>query len=302
MVAIFTLLPLLGLAHPPLLFGTSPGWSGHSSRVRERVHLSTDIRCRLLIILLTRVHLYAIRSLGGRLTIVHRPCRGRLYAHGSFGAGGNMLKINRKVLIGIAVVGFLIFVRIMAGRQEEQCDEAMSKVNAAFSRQAYDDARHELTAAANVCKSLRESERRDTMNAINAAQGIEMPAAKHSNSAPAPSVTTPSAQEAPSLVGANGEVSAAKFGDDWPLKVSAGRIVCRPPSMVFFQQTPGGPLYAVNGSAGGCIGSKHPGCNGIKPEEINPIWADDTKLGQGLKKSIGPLISAGLRYCEGREK
>ncbi len=115
-----------------------------------------------------------------------------------------------------------------------------------------------------------------------------------SSSTPAGS---PSSQQVSDLVGPNGEVSAAQFGSDWPLQLSSGRIVCRAPSMVFFLP-PGGPLYAVNGSAQGCVNNDHPGCAGIKPVLIDPIWLDDTKLGHGLKKSIGPLIGAGLAYCE----
>jgi len=209
----------------------------------------------------------------------------------------------RWLIISIAVVGFLVFVRIMAGRQEEQCSEAMTKAKEAFGRQAYDDARRELGAAADLCKSLREGDRRELTKAINLAQGIEEPAAtRTAPRAPAATVAsaapgrgTTMAQEAAGLVGANGEISAAQYGDDWPLTVSAGRLICQPPSRVFFQ-APGTPVYAVNGAAEACIENSG-GCGGIKAKDIDPIWKPDTKLGHGLKKSIGPLIDAGLSYC-----
>ncbi len=98
------------------------------------------------------------------------------------------------------------------------------------------------------------------------------------------------------LVGAKGEVSAVQFGNDWPFTVPAGRFICRPASNVFFHAQ-GNKLYAVNGAAQACVENSD-SCSGIKAKDIDPIWKNDTKLGHGLKKNIGPLINAGLGYCE----
>jgi len=56
-------------------------------------------------------------------------------------------------------------------------------------------------------------------------------------------------------------VTQAEFGEQWPLIVSEGDLVCAPVNLVLFET--GGRQYAVNGSA---KGAGYP--------SIDPIWRD----------------------------
>ncbi|MFJ4794148.1 DUF2511 domain-containing protein [Kitasatospora purpeofusca] len=69
----------------------------------------------------------------------------------------------------------------------------------------------------------------------------------------------------------------------WPFTVESGLLRCRPGQQVTFET--GGVEYGVNGLAQG----KYP-----KPQ---PIWADDTNLGYGLKVDISTVIEAGRALC-----
>lgn len=77
-------------------------------------------------------------------------------------------------------------------------------------------------------------------------------------------------------------VSAADFGENWPLTVEEGILRCEPPGAVVFST--GGKDYAVNGMAA---------TQGY--DDIDPIWADGEVT---PKENIGPLINAGLALCE----
>jgi hypothetical protein len=87
--------------------------------------------------------------------------------------------------------------------------------------------------------------------------------------------------------GSSGEtVRAEDFGDDWPLTVSEGRLLCEPADAVVFV-APNGTRYAVNSMA-----TTHR--RGI---DIDPIWRDNPSPTRGPKVNIGPLIDRGLELC-----
>ncbi len=83
-------------------------------------------------------------------------------------------------------------------------------------------------------------------------------------------------------------VSRAEVGHEWPLTVDSGELFCEPPGLVGFRASDG-RTFAVNGTAG----ARYP--------TIEPIWARDraaSKLvGEDMRVSIGPLITAGLVLC-----
>lgn len=79
-------------------------------------------------------------------------------------------------------------------------------------------------------------------------------------------------------------VSAADFGDDWPLTVQSGVLRCGRSMAVTF--THGGWEYAINGVARSR--------EGFRP--IQEIWQDNPEI-PGTKKSIAPLIERGLELC-----
>lgn len=78
------------------------------------------------------------------------------------------------------------------------------------------------------------------------------------------------------------QVSTADFGDGWPLTVESGLLRCRAGAVTF---ETGGRVYAVNGRA----------MSDTRNLDIGRIWAPgfDTP-----KKSIGPLLAAGLALCD----
>lgn len=90
---------------------------------------------------------------------------------------------------------------------------------------------------------------------------------------------------APDEAGADRQVAASNYGDDWPLTVDGGRLWCKQPGAVTFV-APDGTVYAVNGTAK----------DFNRGADIAPIWADDPDV-EGLKMDIGPLIEDGLELC-----
>lgn len=80
-------------------------------------------------------------------------------------------------------------------------------------------------------------------------------------------------------------VSAADFGDQWPLMVNEGRIRCDPPSIVTFTASDG-RRYAINGTA-----------EGAGVPKIDPIWKDSNDQ-YSPKVSLSPLIQLGLSICQ----
>ncbi|GAA5078694.1 hypothetical protein GCM10023336_70630 [Streptomyces similanensis] len=78
-------------------------------------------------------------------------------------------------------------------------------------------------------------------------------------------------------------MTASRF-TEWPFTVSAGVLRCEGGAVTF--EPPGGPRYAVNGTA------KDTGY-----PEIKPIWADDETLGNGLKVDISEVLDKGLSLC-----
>lgn len=86
-----------------------------------------------------------------------------------------------------------------------------------------------------------------------------------------------------------GHISQSDMGKKWPLKADTGELACDGSNGIgdVTFTAPDGTVYAVNGSA------KSAGF-----DDIRPIWANDPKLGMGLKKDIGPLIQRGLALCD----
>lgn len=86
------------------------------------------------------------------------------------------------------------------------------------------------------------------------------------------------------------EVSRASMGNDWPLTVDEGRLVCigsdGAGAVIFVG--PDGMNYAVNGIAKEQMDAA---------PDIDRIWANDRKSGAGLKKDLDPLIQRGLDLC-----
>lgn len=102
-----------------------------------------------------------------------------------------------------------------------------------------------------------------------------------SNSREFPSRLASSA--APQALNGGLAVTASRF-TNWPFTVDAGVLRCEGGAVTF--EPPGGPRYAVNGTA------KDAGY-----AAITPIWADDTALGNGLKIDISEVLNKGLGLC-----
>lgn len=79
-------------------------------------------------------------------------------------------------------------------------------------------------------------------------------------------------------------VSKADYGEQWPLTVPSGTLRCSGAGAVTIEVD--GTVYAVNGTA---MGLK-------RWPDVEKIWAPDPKT-EGLKISIGGLISDGLKLC-----
>lgn len=95
-----------------------------------------------------------------------------------------------------------------------------------------------------------------------------------------------SAADRSSDAGADGgglPVTASRF-TEWPFTVDVGVLQCEAGAVTF--EPPGGPRYAVNGTA---KGAGYPA--------ITPIWADDQELGNGLKVNISEVLDKGLSLC-----
>ncbi len=87
-------------------------------------------------------------------------------------------------------------------------------------------------------------------------------------------------------------VARTDLGDRWPLTVAAGTVICSSQGsrqIATFLPEASTREYALNGTA-----------DSMGWPSIRPIWADDDRpgfRGQGIKKSIGPIISAALALC-----
>lgn len=100
--------------------------------------------------------------------------------------------------------------------------------------------------------------------------------------AAAPSLT---ARVEPPAGGSHMQAVMASRFTEWPFTVSAGTLRCRSGSEVTFE-APDGTEYAVNGTA---KGAGYP--------SIEPIWADDEDLGNGLKVDISEVLAKGTSLC-----
>jgi hypothetical protein len=90
-------------------------------------------------------------------------------------------------------------------------------------------------------------------------------------------------------------VDAESFGDEWPLTVDSGIVVCEsvpaPLEMMYVLFVdPAGAVYAVNGTARGALESQG-------WLDFETIWKDHPDEFVP-KVNIGPLIDAGLEICE----
>ncbi|MBF4161446.1 DUF2511 domain-containing protein [Nocardioides acrostichi] len=89
-----------------------------------------------------------------------------------------------------------------------------------------------------------------------------------------------------------GLVTAASYGDGWPLTVEYGALTCRivksggrEASSVTIRVP--GAQYALNGVA-----------RSMSPfQNVDPIWADNPDI-KGAKLDLGPFIERGLELCE----
>jgi hypothetical protein len=89
--------------------------------------------------------------------------------------------------------------------------------------------------------------------------------------------------------GESNTVGRSDLGKAWPLTVESGELNCEGSDGVGQATiTVDGTTYALNGLA------KSNDSN----EDVQAIWAEDKKLGMGLKKDIGPLIDRALELCE----
>lgn len=90
------------------------------------------------------------------------------------------------------------------------------------------------------------------------------------------------------------EISAAEFGNDWPLTVAGGRLGCMGSNgfgdIVFVVD---GQRYAVNGLAAG----RKDNSGQLLYRDIVPIWRDDPTF-EGLKINIGPILDRGQVLCQ----
>lgn len=102
----------------------------------------------------------------------------------------------------------------------------------------------------------------------------------------------------PSAVGALNPakpVGSADFGANWPLTASSGALKCIPVElrsghkMEIAYIEVDGRSYALNGTAGQCVGaSSGSGCAGLKLEKIDALRVDDPSIAKG-----GPRRTSG---------
>lgn len=81
-----------------------------------------------------------------------------------------------------------------------------------------------------------------------------------------------------------GVVSAADFGDQWPLTVDGGKIECLAGSAIVIRVA--STTYQLNGAAA---------AQGFR--DIDPIWKANPNPNIP-KMNIGPLVSYGLDLCD----
>lgn len=81
------------------------------------------------------------------------------------------------------------------------------------------------------------------------------------------------------------EVSAAQFGDKWPLTVDKGTLHCEAPTRIVFT-APDGQKYGVNGTAS------------LDYVTILEITKDQENLGYTFKMDVTNLIEEGMKLCE----
>ncbi|MER2556045.1 MAG: DUF2511 domain-containing protein [Candidatus Competibacter denitrificans] len=92
-------------------------------------------------------------------------------------------------------------------------------------------------------------------------------------------------------------ISAAQFGNDWPLTVPSGVVSCEPASdgstqirIVTFVAD--GKTYAVNGTAM-AIAKRNKAWR-----DIEEIWKPDPQYPKQMKMNIGPVLDTGLALCK----
>lgn len=83
------------------------------------------------------------------------------------------------------------------------------------------------------------------------------------------------------------EVTAAQFGDKWPLTVDKGTLHCEAPTRIVFT-APDGQKYGVNGSAATDYVS------------ILEITKDTENGGVTFKMNASVLIDEGMKLCESK--
>ena len=136
----------------------------------------------------------------------------------------------------------------------------------------------EATAVAVPEKdALAEAARADAARAAQAAAALATP-------------VPPARANGPGWI----SVSAADFGDAWPLTISSGILRCE---KVLIPGLLGGSISVVVFDAAG----KRYAVNGVAKSRragvpIDEIWAANPAL-PGAQKNIGPLIDRGLRLC-----
>lgn len=94
----------------------------------------------------------------------------------------------------------------------------------------------------------------------------------------------PSAAPEPTGSSDGRRVTAAMFGDDWPLTISEGELDCPRGNEVVIRS--GGRVYALNGKA-----RSNP-----EYEDLRSVWRDNPSL-PGTKVPPSALIDRGLRLC-----
>jgi hypothetical protein len=107
------------------------------------------------------------------------------------------------------------------------------------------------------------------------------------------SSTTIDADEEEAVSRDPGYMTAAEFGEAWPLTVDSGTVACEGSEgvgLVTFT-APDGTVYAVNGLAQGFA-------DGRGWHDIEAIWRADPAVASGsVRIDIGPILDRGLELC-----
>jgi hypothetical protein len=122
---------------------------------------------------------------------------------------------------------------------------------------------------------------------------------------PSDQSSSQSVHESEETVATTGKkITSLDFGEKWPFTISEGIVKCTEYGGVVFQAN--SKVYALNGTA-----KMHSDEYGYA--NVEEIWAVDEKMVQAMKdngyskeeierlkirKSIGPIIDAGLELCE----